>query len=154
MNCLNCGAENSADSRFCIECGTPLNVPAPPEQGDDDETILSASPLPRSAPEESKPLIPETEEDSASPPLPKESSQPASDKPPPLAENPSDLNRTNYSKRSRLLFTVLGGCLTIIFFCICFAVAIVLVAAVSDPGGFEDLLRELSLVAQPQPLLG
>ena len=29
MNCRNCGAENEADVRYCIECGTPLALRCP-----------------------------------------------------------------------------------------------------------------------------
>ena len=49
MNCPNCGAENEAGARFCVECGAPLetqvNLPArPPEASDMDDarTIMSS----------------------------------------------------------------------------------------------------------------
>lgn len=49
MNCPNCGAENEASARFCVECGAPLetqvNLPSqPPEMDDmdDDRTIMSS----------------------------------------------------------------------------------------------------------------
>lgn len=49
MKCPNCGAENEAEARFCVECGAPLedqvDVPShPPEfdEADTERTILSS----------------------------------------------------------------------------------------------------------------
>lgn len=73
----------------------------------------------------------------------------------PMAKDvPADLPSSDElasNRRSRRVVTIVGSCLAIIFFCICFAVIIVVVAAVTDPEGFEDLLRQLVLVA-PAPL--
>jgi hypothetical protein len=49
MYCQNCGAENEAGARFCVECGTPLEseaVASPPPlvEEDADRTILTSAP--------------------------------------------------------------------------------------------------------------
>jgi hypothetical protein len=45
--CTACGTENSADSRFCAQCGAPLNVPSPAPgtrpAGSDSTSVFSAA---------------------------------------------------------------------------------------------------------------
>ncbi|MCB0209249.1 MAG: zinc-ribbon domain-containing protein [Anaerolineae bacterium] len=160
MNCPNCGAENSPGIPFCVECGAslrpqtpPSTVPEPPEEPfDNEQTILSLSnPLRPSvdAPDISDKGRPEA---SVPPRLSETPPDPAIDAPPSPSEEPADIDVVESPQKPRKLLIVVGTCLTIIFFCICFAIIIVVVAAVSDPDGFEDLLRELSFIAGNQPL--
>ena len=48
MFCTACGAENSAESRFCAQCGAPLNA-SQPAAGPEATSIFAADPA-RSAP--------------------------------------------------------------------------------------------------------
>lgn len=163
MNCPNCGAENSTDALFCEECGALLKRPESPakpfeqiddEFDDNDQTILSI-PKPRPA-VPGRPEPPEPDDaDPLKPPFPPEPAggpESISDQLPddiPAESAPQD--RQPGDRRSRRVFTIVGSCLAIIFFCICFAVIIVLVAAVTDPEGFEDLLRQLVLITPASP---
>ena len=54
MFCTACGTENSAESRYCAQCGTPLagaNSPAGRPNGPDVTSILSAGLSPASGPD-------------------------------------------------------------------------------------------------------
>ena len=44
-SCPNCGAENPAGAKFCIECGTALGA-APPRSAEAPAPTAAASPLP------------------------------------------------------------------------------------------------------------
>jgi predicted nucleic acid-binding Zn ribbon protein len=41
MHCSNCGYQNHEDSKFCINCGTPLKQAKPPERKKKKSAILS-----------------------------------------------------------------------------------------------------------------
>ena len=160
MNCPNCGAENSPNMRFCVECGASLKPQTPPstppelpdESVDDDQTILSSS----------NPLRPRVEEADISdrgrpevavpPPLSEDMPSHTSAMPPPLIEDQANSDQAELPQKPRKLFVALGACLSMIFFCICFTVIIIMVAALSDPDGFEDLLRELSFATGDWPM--
>ena len=161
MNCPNCGAENSADTLFCVECGALLKRPESPakpsdhidDEFDNEQTILSIPKPLQATP--SRPEQPEPDDaEPAKPPFPPEPvgvPESISDqRPNDIPADSAPENDLTGDRRSRKVLTVGGSCLAIIFFCICFAVIIVLVAAVTDPEGFEDLLRQLVLVT-PAP---
>ncbi len=42
MKCLQCGADNREDSRFCRQCATPLPTPAPGTPPPDSPTLIAA----------------------------------------------------------------------------------------------------------------
>lgn len=54
LKCSGCGAELTEDSRFCMECGTPVAaaaeaVPAPEEPAEEKTPVMAAAPVPAPA---------------------------------------------------------------------------------------------------------
>jgi hypothetical protein len=142
MNCPNCGAENEAGVRFCVECGTPLED----QTEADDRTILSTM----SEVDEEAKTVAVTQEDVAaaaaeveaeaeatSPPEPEVAASPP-DSSPPIASAGNGGGRS--SRRNIIIIAVV---VLILLCCCCFTLGIV---SLASSGALEEIMYELSML--------
>lgn len=155
MYCQNCGAENEAGARFCVECGTPLEseaVASPPPlvEEDADRTILTSAP--RVAEEAKTVSVTQAEVVAAAAEIEVEPPPESSAAVPPPISAGKDVGRSmpsSGSGRSRNYLII--AIVVLIILCCCCTTLVVIGAASSDV--INDIMYELTLLVSIQPFV-